>query len=122
MTAVEKVNKMVRSPDDFQALLRLVEVIKDGQLNHYQVPGCTAHVVQYEGGKQEIIYNLAAAISGEALGSDDIVSLIARHSRPGVQFEIVASARWEDCSGNPRWTIHDDDGEAVAAIAYYYPV
>ncbi len=99
----------------------LVEVIKDGQLNNYQGTGCTAHVVQYQDGKQEIIYNLAAAISGEALGSD-IVSLVARHSRPGVQFEIVASARWEDCSGNPRWTIYDDDGEAVAAIAYYYPV
>ena len=99
------------------AVEMLVEAILDGKLSYYRGTGCTAHVVEYEDGKQEIIYNLAAAISGEALGSDDIVSLIARHSRPGVQFEIVASARWEDCSGNPRWTIYDDDGEVVAAIA-----
>jgi len=101
------------------AVEKLIDAILDGQLSYYQATGSTAYVVEYEDGKQEIVYN----------------ALSARHSRPGMKFEIVASAKWEDRLGNPQWTIYDGDdyGQAVAAIAtksdgtadtdvYYYPV
>jgi hypothetical protein len=102
------------------AVEKLIDAILDGQLSCYQATGSTAYVVLYEDGKQEIVYN----------------ALSARHSRPGMKFEIVASARWEDCLGNPQWTVYDyGDGEAVAVAAiatesdgtvtdpdvYYYP-
>ena len=95
----------------------LVEAILDGKLSYYRGTGSSAYVVRYEDGKQEIVYNPHKA----------------RLARPDMKFEIIASARWEDCLGNPRWTIYFDD-QAVAAIAtesdgtvtdpdvYYYPV
>ena len=99
------------------AIEMLKEAILKGELHYYRQTGSTAYVVEYEDGKQEIVYN----------------ALSAKEARPGVEFEIVASAKWEDRLGNPQWTIYgDDDGEAVAAIAteidgtnpdvYYYPV
>jgi len=95
----------------------LVEAILNGKLGYYRETGSSAYVVRYEDGKQLIVYNAHKA----------------RHARPGMKFEIIATARWEDCLGNPRWTIYFDD-QAVAAIAtesdgtvtdpdvYYYPV
>jgi hypothetical protein len=101
------------------AVEMLVDAILKGELSYYQATGSTAYVVEYEDGKQEIVYN----------------ALSAKEARPGVEFEIVASAKWEDRLGNPQWTIYDDDdGEAVAVVAteidgtvtdpdvYYYPV
>ncbi len=73
------------------AILTLVDAILKGELSYCQATGSTAYVVE-ENGKQEIVYNALA--------------------RP-----IVASAKWEDRLGNPQWTIYDDDGEAVAAVA-----
>ena len=100
------------------AVEKLIDEILKGRLSYYQATGSTAYVVLYEDGKQEIVYN----------------ALSARHSRPGMNFEIVACAKWEDRLGNPQWTIYDGDdyGQAVAAIAtesdgtadpdvYYYP-
>ena len=84
------------------AIEMLKEAILKGELHYYRQTGSTAYVVEYEDGKQEIVYN----------------ALSAKEARPGVEFEIVASAKWEDRLGNPQWTIYgDDDGEAVAAIA-----
>ena len=100
------------------AVEMLVKAILEGELSYYQATGSTAYVVEYEDGVQEIVYN----------------TLSAKEARPEVEFEIIASARWEDNLGNPTWTIYDDDGEAVATIAteidgtvtgpdvYYYPV
>ena len=99
------------------AVEMLVDAILKGELSYYQATGSYAYVAQYEDGELQIVYN----------------SLSAKEARPGVEFEIVASAKWEDRLGNPQWTIYgDDDGEAVAAIAteidgtdpdvYYYPV
>jgi len=96
------------------AVEMLVEAILKGELHYYRQTGSYAYVAQYEDGELQIVYN----------------SLSAKEARPGVEFEIVASAKWEDNLGNPAWTIYDD-GEAVAAIAteidgdpdvYYYPV
>lgn len=97
------------------AVEMLVDAILKGELSYYQATGSYAYVAQYEDGELQIVYN----------------SLSAKEARPGVEFEIVASAKWE--LGNPQWTIYDDGGEAVAAIAteidgdpdpdvYYYPV
>ena len=92
----------------------ILDAILKGELSYYQATGSYAYVAQYEDGELQIVYN----------------SLSAKEARPGVEFEIVASAKWEDRLGNPQWTIYDD-GEAVAAIAteidgdpdvYYYPV
>ena len=84
------------------AVEMLVDAILKGELGYYQATGSTAYVVEYEDGVQEIVYN----------------TLSAREARPGVGFEIVASAKWEDNLGNPTWTIYDgNDGEAVAVIA-----
>jgi len=83
------------------AVEMLVKAILENQLKYYQATGSTAYLVEYEDGEQEIVYN----------------SLSAREARPEVEFEIIASARWEDNLGNPAWTIYDGDGEAVAAIA-----
>jgi len=84
------------------AIEMLKEAILKGELGYYQATGSTAYVVEYEDGKQEIVFN----------------SLSAREARPGVRFKMVASAKWEDRLGFPQWTIYgDDDGEAVAAIA-----
>ncbi len=97
-----------------KAVEKLVDAILKGELSYYQATGSTAYVVEYEDGKQEIVYN----------------SLSAKEARPGASFEMVASAKWEDNLGNPAWTIYFGD-EAVAAIAteidgdpdvYYYPV
>ena len=85
-----------------KAIEMLKEAILKGELSYYQATGSTAYVVEYEDGKQEIVYN----------------ALSAKEARPGVEFEIVASAKWEDRLGNPQWTIYDDDdGEAVAVVA-----
>ena len=82
-----------------KAIELLKEAILKGELGYYQATGSTAYVAEYEDGKQEIVYN----------------ALSAKEARPGVEFEIVASAKWEDRLGNPQWTIYgDDDGEAVA--------
>jgi len=85
------------------AIEMLKEAILKGELGYYQATGSTAYVVEYEDGKQEIVFN----------------SLSAREARPGVRFKMVASAKWEDRLGFPQWTIYDDgdDGEAVAVIA-----
>ena len=84
------------------AIEMLKEAILKGELGYYQATGSTAYVVEYADGELQIVYN----------------SLSAREARPGVEFEIVASTKWEDRLGNPQWTIYgDDDGEAVAAIA-----
>lgn len=84
------------------AVEMLVKAILEDQLKYYQATGSTAYVVEYEDGELQIVYN----------------SLSAREARPGVGFEIVASAKWEDNLGNPTWTIYDgNDGEAVAVIA-----
>ena len=87
-----------------KAIELLKEAILKGELSYYQATGSAAYVVEYEDGKQEIVYN----------------ALSAKEARPGVEFEIVASAKWEDNLGNPQWTIYDygdDDGEAVAVVA-----
>ena len=85
-----------------KAIELLKEAILKGELSYYQATGSTAYVVEYEDCRQEIVNN----------------ALFAKEVRPGVEFEIVASAKWEDRLGNPQWTIYgDDDGEAVAAIA-----
>ena len=109
----------MKNEGDMRTVEMLVDAILKGELSYYQATGSTAYVVEYEDGKQEIVYN----------------ALSAKEARPGVEFEIVAGAEWEDRLGNPQWTIYgDDDGEAVAAIAteidgtvtdpdvYYYPV
>jgi len=83
------------------AIEMLKEAILKGELSYYQATGSTAYVVEYEDGELQIVYN----------------SLSAREARPEVEFEIIASAKWEDRLGNPQWTIYDGDGEAVAAIA-----
>ena len=83
------------------AVEMLVDAILKGELGYYQATGSTAYVVEYEDGELQIVYN----------------SLSAREARPEVEFEIIASAKWEDRLGNPQWTIYDGDGEAVAAIA-----
>ena len=84
-----------------KAIELLEKAILKGELGYYQATGSTAYVVEYEDGKQEIVYN----------------SLSAKEARPGVRFTMVASAKWEDRLGNPQWTIYDDDGEAVAVVA-----
>jgi hypothetical protein len=93
------------------AVEKLIDAILDGQLSCYQATG-SAYVVQYQDGKQEIVYNPRNA----------------KRARPDMKFEVVATARWgEDC-----WTIYFND-QAVAAITtnsdgtadidvYYYPV
>ena len=86
----------MKNERDMRAVEMLVDAILKGELSYYQATGSTAYVVE-ENGKQEIVYNVLA--------------------RPGVEFEIVASAKWEDRLGNPQWTICDDDGEAVAVVA-----
>ena len=95
-----------------KAIELLKEAILKGELSYYQATGSYAYVAQYEDGELQIVYN----------------SLSAKEARPGVEFEIVASAKWEDNLGNPAWTIYFGD-EAVAAIAteidgdpdvYYY--
>jgi len=83
------------------AVEMLVDAILKGELNYYQATGSYAYVAQYEDGELQIVYN----------------SLSAKEARPGVSFEMMASAKWEDNLGNPAWTIYDGDGEAVAAIA-----
>jgi len=83
------------------AVEMLVDEIIKGELSYYQATGSTAYVVEYEDCRQEIVYN----------------ALSAKEARPGVEFEIVASAKWEDRLGNPQWTIYDDGGEAVAVVA-----
>jgi hypothetical protein len=83
-----------------KAVEMLVDAILKGELSYYQATGSTAYVVEYEDGELQIVYN----------------SLSAKEARPGVEFKILASAKWEDRLGNPQWTIYDD-GEAVAAIA-----
>lgn len=103
------------------AVEMLVDTILKGELSYYQATGSTAYVVEYEDGKQEIVYN----------------ALSAKEARPGVEFKLIACAQWEDHLGNPQWTIYDygdNGGEAVAAISteidgtvtdpdvYYYPV
>jgi hypothetical protein len=100
-----------------KAIELLKEAILKGELHYYRQTGSTAYVVEYEDGELQIVYN----------------SLSAKEARPGVEFEIIASAKWEDRLGNPQWTIYDDC-EAVAAIAteidgtvtepdvYYYSV
>jgi hypothetical protein len=106
-----------------EAVEKLINEILEGRLSYYQATGSIAYVAQYQDGEHAIVYN----------------SHSAKHARPGVNFEIVASARWEDCLGNPRWTVYDygdGDGEAVAVAAtatesdgtitdtdvYYYPI
>ena len=84
-----------------KAIELLKEAILKGELGYYQATGSTAYVVEYEDGKQEIVFN----------------SLSAKEARPGAGFEMVASAKWEDRLGFPQWTIYDDGGEAVAVIA-----
>ena len=85
-----------------KAYRMLVDAILKGELSYYQATGSYAYVAQYEDGELQIVYN----------------SLSAKEARPGVEFEIVASAKWEDRLGNPQWTIYgDDDGEAVAVVA-----
>ena len=86
----------MKNKRDMMAVKMLVDAILKGELSYYQATGSTAYVVE-EDGKQEIVYNVLA--------------------RPGVEFEIVASAKWEDRLGNPQWTIYDDDGEAATAVA-----
>ena len=81
----------MKNERDMRAIKMLIDAILKGELGYCQATGSTAYVVE-EDGKQEIVYNALA--------------------RP-----IVASAKWEDRLGNPRWTIYDDDGEAVAAVA-----
>ena len=83
------------------AVEMLVKAILEGELGYYQATGSTAYVAKYEDGVQEIVYN----------------ALSAKEARPGVGFTMVASAKWEDRLGFPQWTIYDNDGEAVAAIA-----
>ncbi len=102
-----------------KAIELLKEAILKGELHYYRQTGSYAYVAQYEDGELQIVYN----------------SLSAKEARPGVEFEIIASAKWEDRLGNPQWTIYDDDdGEAVAVVAtevdgtvtdpdvYYYSV
>ena len=85
------------------AIEMLKEAILKGELGYNQATGSTAYVAEYEDGELQIVYN----------------SLSAKEARPGVSFEMVASAKWEDRLGFPQWTIYDDgdDGEAVAVIA-----
>ena len=102
------------------AVEKLIDEIIKGRLSYYQRTGSIAYVAQYQDGRHAIVYNLHSA----------------KHARPGVNFKIVAYARWVDCLGNPQWTVYDyDDGEAVAVAAiatesdgtvtdpdvYYYP-
>ena len=84
-----------------KAYRMLVDAILKGELGYYQATGSTAYVAEYEDGELQIVYN----------------SLSAREARPGTNFKILASAKWEDRLGNPQWTIYDGDGEAAAAIA-----
>ena len=91
----------MKNEGNMRAVEMLVDAILKGELSYYRATGSTAYVAQYQDGKQEIVYN----------------ALSAKEARPGVEFEIVAGAKWEDRLGNPQWTIYDDDGEAVAAIA-----
>ena len=97
-----------------EAVEKLLEEILEGRLSYYQATGSAAYVAQYQDGKHAIVYN----------------SHSAKHARPGMKFRIVAYAKWEDCLGNPRWTVYDfglgfGDGEAVAVVesdgtVYYY--
>lgn len=84
-----------------KAIEMLEGAILRGELHYYRQTGSTAYVVEHEDGKQEIVYN----------------SLSAKEARPGVEFEIVASAKWEDRLGNPQWTIRDRDGETAVIIS-----
>jgi hypothetical protein len=84
-----------------KAIELLKEAILKGELSYYRATGSTAYVVEYEDGKQEIVYN----------------ALSAKEARPGVEFEIVASAKWEDNLGNPAWTIRNRDGETAVIVS-----
>ena len=84
-----------------KAIELLKEAILKGELGYYQATGSTAYVAEYEDGELQIVYN----------------SLSAREARPGTNFKILASAKWEDNLGNPAWTIYDDGGEVVAVVA-----
>ena len=86
-----KEGEKMKKERDMRAIKTLIDAILKGELGYCQATGSTAYVAE-ENGKQEIVYNALA--------------------RP-----IVASAKWQDRLGNPQWTIYDDDGEAVAAVA-----
>lgn len=90
----------MKNERDMKAVEMLVDAILKGELHYYRQTGSYAYVAQYEDGELQIVYN----------------SLSAKEVRPGVEFEIVASAKWEDRLGNPQWTIYAD-GEAVAVVA-----
>lgn len=86
----------------------LINSIVKGELSYYKATGSAAYLVQYEDGEKRIFIN----------------PLSARDARTGIDFEILASARWADHQGNPSWTIYDADGEAVASVSgdevYFY--
>ena len=84
-----------------KAIELLKEAILKGQLSYYQATGSYAYVAQYEDGELQIVYN----------------ALSAKEARPGVEFEMVASAKWEDNLGNPAWTIRDGDEEVAVIIS-----
>ena len=83
------------------AVEMLVDAILKGELSYYQATGSYAYVAQYEDGELQIVYN----------------ALSAKEARPEVEFEIVASAEWEDNLGNPAWTIRDRDGETAVIVS-----
>ena len=71
----------------------LVEAIEKGELGYFQATGSCAYVAEYEDGKQEIVFN----------------ALYAQEARPGVPFEIVAEARWDENRGLPGWHVAAGD-------------
>lgn len=74
------------------AVKLLIDAIKNNELHYYQATGSFAYAVRYEDGELSIVYN----------------SLSAKEARPGVEFEMVASARWLDNLGNPAWVVVSD--------------
>jgi len=71
----------------------LIEAIRQGELGYFRATGSTAYVAEYEDGEMEIVFN----------------ALYAQEARPGVPFEIVAEARWDENRGLPGWHVAAGD-------------
>lgn len=72
-----------------KAVRLLKKAIKNGSLQYYQATGSYAYVAEYEDGELSIVRDV----------------LISRKERPGMQFEIIAEAKWHKVKEKPYWLI-----------------